>query len=293
MKKKDYTGLWHEEDIHKSKFKMMGCAPKKRNYSPIVRKLWMGVITRIIYGKNLERSLISAVKYFYNRCMRLDEFPNKYFVITKSLRASYKNPLQIAHKVLADTITRRDPGKAPQPNDRLPYIHIIVDPSKFKGPQLTGTSRRRYERNPNIVLTKRDILKGFRIEDPEYIVENDIKVDYVEYIESQIANPIINVFRLELPIPLLEYMFYKLLVNSGANKTQCIRIGINKNKKKNYDGSIEITTSGKLRRLLSFRGYVYEIPRRYTEYIEIIPNYEPILYCKNLYNYISNRLVTS
>ena len=34
-------------------------------------------------------------------------------IITKSLRSNYKNPQQIAHKVLADRIAKRDPGNKP------------------------------------------------------------------------------------------------------------------------------------------------------------------------------------
>ena len=45
-------------------------------------------------------------------------------VVTKSLRGFYKNPEQIAHKVLADRIGIRDPGNKPSSNDRIPYCFI-------------------------------------------------------------------------------------------------------------------------------------------------------------------------
>ena len=40
-------------------------------------------------------------------------------VITKSLRSGYKNPNQIAHKVLADRIGKRDSGNKPSIGDRI------------------------------------------------------------------------------------------------------------------------------------------------------------------------------
>ena len=45
-------------------------------------------------------------------------------IITKSLRSGYKNPNSIAHKVLADRITKRDPGNKPSSGDRIPYVYI-------------------------------------------------------------------------------------------------------------------------------------------------------------------------
>ena len=45
-------------------------------------------------------------------------------IITKSLRSGYKNPKQIAHKVLADRIGKRDPGNAPSVGDRIAFVYI-------------------------------------------------------------------------------------------------------------------------------------------------------------------------
>ena len=52
--------------------------------------------------------------------------------ITKTLNSYYKNPDQVAHKVLADKLGNRDPGNKPQTNDHIPYIYIKVDEKKDK-----------------------------------------------------------------------------------------------------------------------------------------------------------------
>jgi len=52
--------------------------------------------------------------------------------ITKSLRSTYKNPDQIAHKVLADRIAKRDPGNKPKSGDRIPYVYIVNPDKKAK-----------------------------------------------------------------------------------------------------------------------------------------------------------------
>ena len=42
--------------------------------------------------------------------------------ISKMLNSHYKNPDQIAHKVLADRIGEREAGNKPQNGDRIPYV---------------------------------------------------------------------------------------------------------------------------------------------------------------------------
>jgi len=93
-------------------------------------------------------------------------------VITKSLRSGYKNPQQIAHKVLADRITARDPGNKPSSGDRIPFVYI---------------------HHPN-----KKALQGEKIETPSYIKENNLKIDYSFYITNQIMKPVQQVFALVL-----------------------------------------------------------------------------------------------
>ena len=54
---------------------------------------------------------------------KINTFDPYYFTITKSLRGYYKNPQQIAHKVLADRMAERDPGNKPKANDRIPCVY--------------------------------------------------------------------------------------------------------------------------------------------------------------------------
>ena len=93
-------------------------------------------------------------------------------IITKSLRSNYKNPRQIAHKVLADRMGKRDPGNKPSNGDRIPYVYIET-------------------KNKNG-------LQGEKIEHPEYIIKNNIRPNYSFYITNQIMKPIQQVFALVL-----------------------------------------------------------------------------------------------
>jgi hypothetical protein len=80
--------------------------------------------------------------------------------------------MQIAHKVLADRITSRDPGNKPSSGDRIPFVYIHN--------------------------TSKTALQGEKIETPTYIVENNLKIDYSFYITNQIMKPVQQVFALVL-----------------------------------------------------------------------------------------------
>ena len=100
------------------------------------------------------------------------KIPIEKLIITKSLRSHYKNPTQIAHRVLADRIGRRDPGNKPRSGDRIAYAYI---------------------KNPD-----KKALQGDRIETPEYIRENELELDYSHYITNQIMKPLLQLFGLIL-----------------------------------------------------------------------------------------------
>ena len=101
-----------------------------------------------------------------------EKFPMDKLIITKSLRSGYKNPNSIAHKVLADRITARDPGNKPSSGDRIAFVYVTV---------------------PN-----KKALQGEKIETPSYVLENGLKIDYSFYITNQIMKPVQQVFALVL-----------------------------------------------------------------------------------------------
>ena len=104
-----------------------------------------------------------------------DSYPLEKFIITKTLKNDYKIPEKIVHKVLADRMGERDPGNKPKANDRIAYAYVVV-PEK-----------------PNM-------LQGDRVEHPDYIVENKLKLDYRFYLSNQLTKPISRVFALKLDV---------------------------------------------------------------------------------------------
>jgi DNA polymerase elongation subunit (family B) len=170
LSKKRYVGMMYTDDHHSCKRKSMGIVLKRRDNAPIVKDVYGGIIDILMKEKKIE----TAVK-FLKECMQNIVDGNcgmDKLVITKSLRSGYKNPQQIAHKVLADRMGKRDSGNKPGNGDRIPYVYI---------------------ENPD-----RKALQGERIETPEYIIANKLKINYSFYITNQIMKPLQQVFALVL-----------------------------------------------------------------------------------------------
>jgi DNA polymerase elongation subunit (family B) len=171
--KKRYVANKYEHDVTKFKQVSMGIALKRRDNAPIVKHIYGGIIDIILNQQDVKAS----VQFLNDSLMKLikGDMPIEDFVITKTLKGHYKDPEKIAHKVLAERIKERSPGNAPQTNDRIPFAYVQVKAQKGK-----------------------NILQGERIEHPDFIKENDIKLDYQFYITNQLMNPIVQLYAIVL-----------------------------------------------------------------------------------------------
>uniref|UniRef100_A0A6C0BF04 DNA polymerase n=1 Tax=viral metagenome TaxID=1070528 RepID=A0A6C0BF04_9ZZZZ len=175
LSKKRYVANKYEWDDHKYKQNSMGIVLKRRDNANIVKKIYGGIIDTILNEQNIEKSidfLSTSLNDLVSGKYHIDDL-----VITKSLKADYKDPGRIAHKMLADRMKERDPGNAPNVNDRIPFVYIETPPPEKKG-------------------TK--VLQGERIETPDFINANNLKPDYEFYITNQIMNPVLQVYALVL-----------------------------------------------------------------------------------------------
>jgi len=170
LSKKRYVGMLYETDPNKCKRKEMGIVLKRRDNAPIVKDIYGGIIDILMKEQNISR----AIEFLQNSLQNIvdENYPMDKLIITKSLRSGYKNPQTIAHKVLADRITTRDPGNKPGPGDRIPFVYINT--------------------------TNKKALQGDKIETPNYIKEQGLKIDYSFYITNQIMKPVQQVFALVL-----------------------------------------------------------------------------------------------
>ena len=170
LSKKRYDGILYEDDPNKGKRKFMGNVLKRRDNAAIVKDIYGETMHILLQEKDIKKSLT-----FVRSCMEdiiAEKYPMDKLIVCKSLRGYYKNPNQIAHKVLAERIGIREPGNKPGAGDRIDYVYI---------------------KNSN-----KKALQGEKIETPKFIKENNIPIDYGHYITNQIMKPLQQLFALEL-----------------------------------------------------------------------------------------------
>ena len=170
LSKKRYVGMLYELDPEKCKRKSMGIVLKRRDNAPIVKDVYGGIIDILMKDQDIEK----AIEFLKTSLQNIvdEKYPLDKLIITKSLRSNYKNPQQIAHKVLADRMGKRDPGNKPGPGDRIPFVYIQT-------------------KNKNC-------LQGDKIEHPQYLQANKLRPNYSFYITNQIMKPVQQVMALVL-----------------------------------------------------------------------------------------------
>lgn len=165
LTKKRYVGLKYEFDPDKYSISMMGICIKRRDFCRIVKKVCGGILHRMMFESSKEK-IIEFVQAMIQDIID-GKFSIQDFVLSKRLRSEYANPDILPHVALAKRMTQRDPAQAPQVGDRLSYVTIY---------------------NPKL-LGKKNILQAERVEELGYVIDNNLKVDYVHYITNQVMRP--------------------------------------------------------------------------------------------------------
>ena len=168
LKKKKYVGNKYEFDKKKYKLNYMGIVLKRRDNIPIVKEVCSNIIRFLLNDKDTNKAIVKTKEFL--RDMFSGKFNINYFTTSKTLKEkeSYKDWTKIAHVVLADRIAIRNPGNKPQSGDRLAFVPIVVE-NKTK-----------------------DTLQGDLIETPDYIMENNLEIDYLFCMTNQIMKPAVQ-----------------------------------------------------------------------------------------------------
>jgi DNA polymerase elongation subunit (family B) len=192
LSKKRYVGEKYEFNTVDHYQSSMGICLKRRDYAPIVKIVFGGIVRSILQDKSKDIA-IKFVKETLNSI-----FTGKYgidkFLMSKTLKGPamtkterkieqnkskddryYADRTRMVHAVLADRMADRDKGSAPQSNDRVPFVYI---------------------------RTEGEIeVQGDRVEHPDYILEHKLEIDYVFYITNQILNPCVQFLEHLIPNP--------------------------------------------------------------------------------------------
>lgn len=208
--KKKYCGRLYENNPDLFYINNMGIVLKRRDNAKIVKKFCGSIMNIMFTEDNYVEKTREFLKKIMND-LRNDKFDISYFALTKSLRGYYKGKkltnreykcncgtsnvehksfcrrkgkmgdpgswfwddvkCSIAHVNLCQRMKRRDPGSAPNVNDRISYVHV----------------KSSYNKNQ---------LQGDKIEELEFFLKNKCKIDYDHYIDNQIKNPCIQFLEL-------------------------------------------------------------------------------------------------
>ena len=245
LAKKKYVGNKYEDNPNKFKQACMGIVLKRRDNPPIVKQIIGGMLDIMLNIMDNEQ----VIQYVRTSIENLLEgkYSIRNFITSKALRDGYKykdgdidqegkditktisiietfnnihtdeakkkiSYVKQAHVQLAARMAIRDPGNKPQLNDRIPYVVIEVESNK-------------------------KLLQGDLIEHPEYIIKNNLKIDYLFYLTNQIMNPSIQFLELIVDEP--EKMFKEY-----CDKTRKIKDSIHREKKQKEFVSSMITNYG-------------------------------------------------
>ena len=170
LSKKRYVGMLYEFNPNKGKLKFMGLPLKRRDSCDYLKDVYGGILTILMKEPdNVQKAiefLNDSLQSLVDGRVHIDKL-----ALTRALRSNYKNPMQIAHKVLAERVGEREPGNKPKPGDRVKYAFI-----ENKGQKLLGD----------------------RVETLDFIAKNKIPLDYHYYITNQLMNPLLQLFSLAL-----------------------------------------------------------------------------------------------
>jgi len=176
MNKKRYAGLmWTQVDKY-DKMDTKGLETVRRDNCALVREVIQTSLDKILIGQDVDGAIT------YVKSQIADLLQNKMdisrLVITKSLNKGAEYALGLggkkedykmkqAHVELAARMKKRDAGSAPQMGDRVPYV---------------------------IIAGAKGAANFEKAEDPIYVLDNNIAIDYKWYLTNQLSKPLTRIF---------------------------------------------------------------------------------------------------
>jgi len=159
--KKRYAAKMYEKDktgaVVFKKIDVKGLQVVRRDSCPFVRETLKGLLGQILESSD-PRPVIETAREAARNLMQ-GNVPMEKLLMSKQLASAYKVPM--AHVAVRDKIKARAPGSEPQQGDRVPFVII-----KGEG--------RMYE----------------KAEDPAWVQEKGLAIDYQYYFTNQFKKPV-------------------------------------------------------------------------------------------------------
>ena len=163
-KKRYAAKLWtkgRDGNMNMDYIDIKGLQVVRRDNTKFVREVCKDLLDVVMESSDPEPAKQLALERAIN--LLEGDVSNEKLVLSQQLGDSYKNN-NLSHVKVRDKMRERKPGSEPQSGDRVPYILVKTDNPRAKA----------YE----------------KAEDPVFIEENNIPIDYHHYFTNKFLNPI-------------------------------------------------------------------------------------------------------
>ncbi|XP_045785485.1 DNA polymerase delta catalytic subunit [Maniola jurtina] len=187
INKKRYAGLYFTRPDKYDKMDCKGIETVRRDNSPLVSNMMSTCLQKLLIDRDPDGAVNYAKQIISDLlCNRIDI---SQLVITKELTKNDYAAKQ-AHVELAAKMRKRDAGTAPKLGDRVPYI---------------------------ICCAAKNTPAYMKAEDPIYVLENSIPIDFNYYLENQLSKPLLRIFE-----PILGDKAESLLLKGDHTRTKAM-----------------------------------------------------------------------
>lgn len=211
--KKRYCGAMYTRPDRMDKIDTKGIQMVRRGTIEIVRTMCTDTLEALMHDKSAELAMDIAKRHV--RSFVSGGVPMDALVLSKALRGNYKNANQ-PHVAVAQKITVRRGVPVPH-GERVAYVFV------------------RNDDHP-------DGLQTQRAEDPAYVQEHGLPLDYLYYLDHQVLPPLVSLLSLVHPNPehALLHHVEDIVAPMRAHHTETVKTAkrIRKNKNANQ---LEIT----------------------------------------------------
>ncbi|KAM3963556.1 LOW QUALITY PROTEIN: DNA polymerase delta 1, catalytic subunit [Aphomia sociella] len=189
INKKRYAGLYFTKPEKYDKMDCKGIETVRRDNCPLVSNVMSTCLQKLLIDRDPDGAVNYAKQVISDLlCNRIDI---SQLVVTKELTKNDYAAKQ-AHVELANKMKKRDPGTAPKLGDRVPYVLCCAGAAK------------------NTPAYK-------KAEDPIYVLENSVPIDFNYYLENQLAKPLLRIFE-----PILGDKAESLLLKGEHTRTKAM-----------------------------------------------------------------------
>lgn len=187
INKKRYAGLYFTRPEKYDKMDCKGIETVRRDNCPLVSNMMSTCLQKLLIDRDPDGAVNYAKQIISDLlCNRIDI---SQLVITKELTKNDYAAKQ-AHVELANKMKKRDPGTAPKLGDRVPYV---------------------------LCCAAKNTPAYMKAEDPIYVLENSVPIDFNYYMENQLAKPLLRIFE-----PILGEKAESLLLKGEHTRTKAM-----------------------------------------------------------------------